>query len=281
MRLSTRADLPYTVAGAGFPLSDVWQMIVPGALSHFSPLYVGLLPLALVVFAIGAYAVNRKVIRDRSAGTMCLSGGHRVDRIVISFGGNLAIFDGLYWFMPGYRVFRDQERDALIVSFALAVLTAYGADVLLLVSRAGCGRGCAARSVGWWRWRSCWRGIAGAGLSRRAKWIARVGQSGDTGGAATRFNRRSIGLTGLSTCATIWLAAMLIGVVALDLITINRAVNWVAPYDPFPTQPSLQAIQQCDFTAVFRLHNEQRLPGHAEQYVCGGVWWWRLVLRIY
>ena len=149
MRLSTRADLPYTVAGAGFPLSDVWQMIVPGALSHFSPLYMGLLPLALAVFAIGAYGVNRKSMRDQIVGrdvpfwlVVALIG------LLISFGSNLAIFDGLYWFMPGYRVFRDQERNALIVSWALAVLAAYGADMLLHSLTRRCAPGCGARYAG-------------------------------------------------------------------------------------------------------------------------------------
>ena len=132
MRLSTRADLPYTVAGAGFPLSDVWQMIVPGALSHFSPLYAGVLALALAVFAIGAYGVSRTgnarsvVGRDVPFWLVIALIG-----LLVSFGNNLAIFDGLYWFMPGYRVFRNQERDALIVSFAVAVLAAHGADLLL------------------------------------------------------------------------------------------------------------------------------------------------------
>jgi hypothetical protein len=60
------------------------------------------------------------------------------------------------------------------------------------------------------------------------------------------------------------LAVLIVGAVALDLITIDRAVNWVTPYDPFPAQPALQAIRSdAGGKEIFRLHNEQRLPGHA------------------
>ena len=240
MRLSTRADLPYTVAGAGFPLSDIWQMIVPGALSHFSPLYMGLLPLALAVFAIGAMASAAKSNRDRSSGAMCFLVIVALIALMISFGSNLAIFDGLYWFMPGYRVFRDQERDALIVSFALAVLAAYGADVLLhSLTR---------------RWR-VW-------LRREVRWLVALAvllgvaalvqvylsaQNGSREWAnqttlAALLLALTAGLFALRAyrpVRPIWLAALMVGVVALDLITIDRAVNWVAPYDPFPPQPAL------------------------------------------
>jgi hypothetical protein len=266
MRLSTRADLPYTVAGAGFPLSDVWQLIVPGALSHFSPLYVGLLPLALAVFAMGAYGVSRK-IRSRSIDgrdvpfwlMLALIG------LLISFGSNLVIFDGLYWFMPGYRVFRNQERDALIVSWALAVLIAYGADVLLhSLSR---------RARSWLRREIHW--LVGLAALLGVASLVQI-YLGAQNGSRAWANQTTLAVLLLALTASLlalrayrpvrpmWLGVLIVGVVALDLITINRAVNWVAPYDPFPPQPSLGAILGDDWnTGMFRLHNEQRLPGHA------------------
>jgi hypothetical protein len=266
MRLSTRADLPYTVAGAGFPLSDIWQMIVPGALSHFSPLYVGLLPLALTVFAIGAYGISRKsnsrsmVGRDTPFWLAAALIG-----LLISFGSNLAIFDGLYWFMPGYRVFRNQERDALIVSFALAVLSAYGADVLL--------HSLTRRLRAWLRREIRW--LVGLvvllGLASLVQ-IYLSAQSGSREWAnqttlAALLLALAAGLLAMRAYRPVrlmWLAALMVGVVALDLITIDRAVNWVVPYDPFPAQLPLEAIRaDANNTAVFRLHNEQRLPGHA------------------
>ncbi len=266
MRLSTRADLPYTVAGTGFPLSDVWQMIVPGALSHFSPLYVGLLPLALAVFAIGAYGISRKTnsrsITERDVAfwlVLALIG------LLISFGSHLAIFDGLYWFMPGYRVFRNQERDALIVSFALAVLAAYGADVLLH-SLTHWVRAWLRREIRW---------LVGLLILLGVASLVQVYLSAQNGSRewanqttlAVILLVLSAGLLALRAyrpVQPVWLAILIVGVVALDLITVDRAVNWVEPYDPFPPQPSLEAIRaDASHDAVFRLHNEQRLPGHA------------------
>ncbi len=266
MRLSTRVDLPYTVAGVGFPLSDVWQMIVPGALSHFSPLYIGLLPLGLVVFAVGAYVIGRKGNSRLLVGLdvpfwliVALIG------LLISFGSNLAIFDGLYWFMPGYRVFRDQEREALIVSLALAVLAAEGADVLLhSLSR---------QLRVWLRREVRWLLALVALLSVAA--VAQVYLSAQNGSRewanqtalAALLLALTTGLLALRAyrpARLLWWAALIVGVVTLDLVTINRTVNWVAPYDPFPSQPSIAAIRaDARNTDVFRLHNEQRLPGNA------------------
>ncbi len=266
MRLSTRADLPYTIAGAGFPLSDVWQMIVPGALSHFSPLYVGLLPLALAALAIGGYAVSRKasaqsgVLRAVPFWSLAALIG-----LLVSFGSNLAIFDGLYWLLPGYRVFRDQERNALIVSWALAVLTAYGADVLL--------HSLTRRLHAWLRREIHWL-MGGVALLV----VAAAVQSylGAQNGSRTWADQTTLAfmlmaltvgvlaLRAYRTVRPVWLAALMVGLVVLDLITVDRAVNWVEPYDPFPMPPPLEAMRSdAGSEAVFRLHNEQRLPGHA------------------
>ena len=61
-----------------------------------------------------------------------------------------------------------------------------------------------------------------------------------------------------------WLPAALLILVVIDLAANNRSVNWVAPYDPFPAQAALTTIAaDAPAGAIFRLHNEQRLPGHA------------------
>jgi hypothetical protein len=108
----------------------------------------------------------------------------------------------LYNFAPGFRLFRDQERHAFIVVWALSVLAAYGGDFL--------------------------------------------------------FARESLAVRR-------WLPVAVLLVVVIDLALLNaRSVSWAPPYDPFPAQPALQTIQaDADQQAVFRLHNEQRLPGHA------------------
>jgi hypothetical protein len=185
--------------------------------------------------------------------------------LLVSFGSNLAILDGLYWFIPGYRVFRNQERDALIVSFALAVLAAYGGDALL--------HSLTRRVRAWLRRETRW--LVGLMILLGMASAVQVYLSAQNGSRewanqttlAAILLALAAGLLALRAYRVVrlpWLAALMIAIVALDLITINRAVNWAAPYDPFPKQPSLEAIRiNADTDAVFRLHNEQRLPGHA------------------
>jgi hypothetical protein len=257
-RLSTRGDLPYVVAGTGFPLSDVVQMIIPNAVSHFNPLYVGILPLVLAVFAIGVSTLRRK-----GDGLFWLAAA--VLGVLISFGSNFALFDGIYWFAPGYRIFHSQERHALIVGWALAVLAAYGAD-LLLHSLSRRARRWLSREV---------YGLLGLLVVAIVLLVLMLYLStfGGDRSWADRVTLTSIGLVasiGLlaarlrGAARSIWLGLALIAIVGLDLVTINRAVNWVPPYDPFPVQPPLEAIRaDAPADSIFRLHNEQRLPGHA------------------
>ncbi|MFQ6058625.1 MAG: hypothetical protein ACE5MB_07110, partial [Anaerolineae bacterium] len=47
MRLSVRASASYEQLAGGFPLGDVVQLLLPGVVSLWSPLYVGVLPLLL------------------------------------------------------------------------------------------------------------------------------------------------------------------------------------------------------------------------------------------
>ena len=202
MRLSSRAELSLDVAGTGFPFSDVVQFIAPGSVSRYSPLYVGLLPLALAVFAIGVAVADRvrRGARMPSAHIWFWAGVALV-ALIISFGNRTPLFEALYNFAPGFRLFRDQERHALIVVWALSVLAAYGGD--------------------------------------------RLSQN-------------------LSQSTRRWLPMAALMVLVIDLAVNTRSINWVPAYDPFPAQAALTTIEADGPTAtIFRLHNEQRLPGHA------------------
>jgi hypothetical protein len=200
MRLSSRAELTVEAAGTGFPFSDVAQFIAPGSVSQYNPLYVGLLPLALALAALIAAATKR--LAGEASARVWFWAVVALVALIISFGNRTPLFEALYHLAPGFRLFRDQERHALIVAWALSVLAAYGGDFLLV----------------------------------------RV-----------------------SSPVRRWLPAAIVLLVVIDLALLNaRSVNWAPPYDPFPAQPALQAIRaDADQQAVFRLHNEQRLPGHA------------------
>jgi len=195
MRLSSRVELTVDTAGTGFPFSDVVQLIAPGSVSHYSPLYVGLLPLALAGLALAARKLRT------SSTQIWFWGGVALTALIVSFGDRTPLFSVLYTLVPGFRLFRDQERHALIVVWALSVLAAYGGDYLFA------------------RLSSTWR-----------RWLP--------------------------------LAAVII--VVGDLAVNTRSVNWVPPYDPFPAHAALTTIAaDAAANTIYRLHNEQRLPGHA------------------
>lgn len=257
-RLSSRAGLSYAVASAGFPLADLLQFVVTGVVSQFNPLYVGLLPLALAGLAIGA-APNRDKVFWMVLG---------VAGLLLSFGSNLAVFDPVYWLAPGYRLFRGQERHALIVALSLSVLAAYGADALL--------RRMPRRARAWLRSVMRWLAVgfvfllAGLATVSYLSW-----QGGDPGlqalpdrvALAVIALAASLGLLSLRMIRSArrrWLPIAMIAIVGFDLASANRAVNWAAPHDPFPPQPAIEAIRaDAPAAAIFRIHNEQRLPGHS------------------
>ena len=116
MRLSVRASGLYDKMAGGFPLYDVIQMLLPGSVSFYSPLYVGVLPLLLAIWA--ALALRRR--ETTFWGALAVGG------LLLSFGGGTFLYTPFYLLIPGFGLFRDQERLAFVVSFALAVLAGYG-----------------------------------------------------------------------------------------------------------------------------------------------------------
>jgi hypothetical protein len=120
-RNSTRASISFEKAAVGFPPRDVVQLLVTGLVSYWQPLYVGVLSLVLAFLAC---AMGRK--RD-----LPFWAGLTIVALVFSFGKNLFGFEVAYLTLPGYNLFRDQERHAYLVTFGLSVLAAHGLDTLL------------------------------------------------------------------------------------------------------------------------------------------------------
>jgi hypothetical protein len=121
MRLSTRASISYEEVAGGFPRQDVLQILLPGSVSIMSPLYVGIMPLLLAVLA---------PLLRRTAQVIfwsCLA----IVALLVSFGGNTFVYSVFYLTIPGFGLFRSQERAAYIFSFSIALLAGYGAAFLL------------------------------------------------------------------------------------------------------------------------------------------------------
>jgi hypothetical protein len=116
LRLTARAEMGYDAKRNGFPLQDVWQMLFPGTVSLFSPLYMGIPALLF------AYTAIRQRVE-----TAIFWAGVALVALLHSFGGNMGLFPALYNILPGLRFFRGQERAAVLVSNSLAILAGLGA----------------------------------------------------------------------------------------------------------------------------------------------------------
>jgi hypothetical protein len=136
LSLSTRASLTFEQLSSGFPPGIVMQFLLTDPV--WSPLYVGILPLALALVA----AV---MIRKRAVFFWL---GVALVSLVLSLGGNTPLYTLAYYLLPGYRLFRGQERLAMLVSFSMATLAAYGlAAIMAWWSSRGEGRGVKATSL--------------------------------------------------------------------------------------------------------------------------------------
>lgn len=117
---SDRVGASYTELSGGFPWSDLRQLVVPDWLTLWSPMYVGLLPLFLSGVAL---------VRGRRRARLFWS-GVALFSLLLSTGRNGPLYPLFYHLVPGFQLFRSQERAIVAFSFALAVLAAHGLDLL-------------------------------------------------------------------------------------------------------------------------------------------------------
>ena len=112
---TSRDGLGFDAKGNGFPFKDVAQFLLPGSVSLWSPLYVGIPAL----FFIGV-AIIRNESESRFWLVVALVG------LVHSVGANSSFYYATYNLIPGLRFFRGQERAAFVVANSLAILTGLG-----------------------------------------------------------------------------------------------------------------------------------------------------------
>lgn len=112
---ATRIDMGFEARRNGFPVNDVIQVLFPRVLSVWSPLYVGIVGLVLAVVAVW----------QRVRGWM-FWGGAALLGLGLSFGGNTAFYGALVNVVPGLRLFRGQERAAIVIALVVSVLAGLG-----------------------------------------------------------------------------------------------------------------------------------------------------------
>ena len=132
-RLSIRSVRPFHELSSGFPPEDLWQIVVPGVLSHYSPLYVGIAGLGLALIALVALLSNRFRLASaslfaRPAAIFFVVAGCLA--CLVSLGDLLPFYPVLYRYAPGWSLFRGQERIAYLVAFSVSVMSGYGLALL-------------------------------------------------------------------------------------------------------------------------------------------------------
>lgn len=141
-QLSVRANVDYAYVSGGFPLQDTWQMLLPGVLTVYSPLYVGVIGLGLAFVAVAAAMLRAEwqgiPNPDRKGGASGAAWtiSHRTGVIfflalaalalLLAYGDNGFLYPLFYRWAPGFDLFRGQERAAFLVAFGLSVLAGYG-----------------------------------------------------------------------------------------------------------------------------------------------------------
>ncbi len=258
-RLSTRAQASYLEMSGGFPRYDLLQLLLPGSVSVMSPLYIGVLPLLLALWALVSERGRRVIFW---AG---LAGG----ALLLSLGGNTFFYNLFYLFAPGFGLFRSQERAAFIFSFALALLAGYGA---LRLTRS-MPKAVKNRYRLFQRFIS-YLFIGALGLIflffygwLEAEW-AKESPFGSLLGRSvllTAFLLGSLGLFHLRGRRLVrgpLLSSLMMALIVFDLFSTNWQNNLeeVGPKEHWPLTP-LVGLPQGD-EGPFRLHNEWRLPGN-------------------
>ncbi|MXY95708.1 MAG: phospholipid carrier-dependent glycosyltransferase [Caldilineaceae bacterium SB0664_bin_27] len=135
--LSVRSARPFHELSSGFPPEDFWQFVVPGVLSHYSPLYVGIAGLGLALIAMAALLSNRFRLVEgshfaRPAAIFFVAAGFFA--CLISLGDLLPVYPLLYRFAPGWSLFRGQERIAYLIAFSASTMSGFGLALLHTLS---------------------------------------------------------------------------------------------------------------------------------------------------
>lgn len=120
LSLSTRAQTTFEQVAHGFSSRELIQLLLPETLTVWSPMYVGILPLLLAFWGI--------VQQPRRWSFFW--GGLAVVALLLSLGENFFLYNFFYSAVPGFSLFRSQERVIFLFAFSMAILAGYGAAAL-------------------------------------------------------------------------------------------------------------------------------------------------------
>lgn len=121
MLLSSRTlAYHYADKSSGFLPVELLQAVWPGSMGpSYAPLYIGV---AGLILAAGALT--------RPGATRLFWGGALAVSALLALGRGSIVYDALYLVAPGFNLFRQQERAALLAAWSLALLAASQLDWL-------------------------------------------------------------------------------------------------------------------------------------------------------
>ena len=257
---STRSGLDYSAVSWGFPLAEMVHLLYPGYFGG-SPQYVGILAPILAAAALFVKRARREVVFWIAFGVVAL---------LLSLGRHTFFYDFSYLFVPGFGAVRDQERIIVLFSLAVSILSGYGALVLVQPLAPSTRKEFRyfVRVLGW---------VGVVFLALTALWyygyLQGMQQGVDVnqfegllrhhvllllmlGGAIALFVLRMTG--GLKRK---WLMALTLGLIWLNLFTVNWRFNLAEPAagGPFP-ETGLVAFLKAR-PGTFRISSAGMLPG--------------------
>lgn len=124
-RYSTRAGVSYEFVAGGQPLLNYLQLFLPGLRSLWSPEYAGLLTLLLALFAWSGRHEDAGPVPGARAETLFWVAAALL-AAWLALGDRGLLFQLAYHGLPGFSLFRQQERLLGIASLAVALLAAQG-----------------------------------------------------------------------------------------------------------------------------------------------------------
>jgi hypothetical protein len=267
---STRSALDYSAVSWGFPLAEMVHLVYPGYFGG-SPQYVGILAPILAAAALLVKRARREVIFWIAFGVVAL---------LLSLGRHTFFYNLFYLFVPGFGAVRDQERIIVLFSLAVSILSGYGALVLVqpLATSTRKGFRTLVRILGW---------VGVTFLALTALWyygyLQGMRQGVDVnqfegllrhhlllllilGGAIAVFVLRMTG--GLKRK---WLMALTLGLIWLNLFTVNWRFNLAEPVagGPYP-ETGLVAFLKAQ-PGTFRISSAGLLPGGSSAGIVYGL----------
>jgi hypothetical protein len=259
---STRAGLDYDTVAWGFPLAEMTHFLYPGYFGG-SPQYIGILPPILAAAAFLLAKPRRRVLFWSAVALVAL---------LLAFGGHTFAYNVAYLLAPGFGAVRNQERIVYLFSFAVSILAGYGAlglvQPLSRPARPGFRR--LARVV-------AWTGVVLLGLTALFYFGYLQGLQEQTGinlfeGVLRHQTLLLLILGGSALLLALrqklgssrrWLMALCLGLLWLNLFTVNWRFNLADPPADGPFPETLLVAYLQEQAGTWRISSAGLLPGGA------------------